>query len=44
MPRVGVEPKIPVFEREMTFRALDSVATVIGIFESIRSYSLPLSF
>jgi hypothetical protein len=31
MPQVGLEPKIPVFEREKAFHALDHVATVIGI-------------
>jgi hypothetical protein len=30
MPRVGFEPKIPVFERAKAFRALDRAATVIG--------------
>jgi hypothetical protein len=31
MPRVGFGPTTPVFEREKTFRALDSAATVIGL-------------
>jgi hypothetical protein len=30
MPQVGFEPKIPVFDREKTVHALDSLATVIG--------------
>jgi hypothetical protein len=30
MPRVGFEPKIPVFERAKTVHALDRAATVIG--------------
>jgi hypothetical protein len=29
MPRVRLEPTIPVFERAKTFRALDRAATVI---------------
>jgi hypothetical protein len=29
MPRVGFEPKIPVFERAKTVHVLDSAATVI---------------
>jgi hypothetical protein len=30
MPRVGFEPKIPVFERAKTVHVLDRKATVIG--------------
>jgi hypothetical protein len=30
MPRVGFEPKIPVFERAKTVHASDRKATVIG--------------
>jgi hypothetical protein len=30
MHRTGFEPTIPVFERKMTVRVLDSAATVIG--------------
>jgi hypothetical protein len=30
MPQVGFEPAIVVFERAMTFRALDRAATVVG--------------
>jgi hypothetical protein len=30
MPRVGLEPMIPVFERAKTVHALDRAATVIG--------------
>jgi hypothetical protein len=30
MPRVGFEPTIPEFEREMIAHASDSAATVIG--------------
>jgi hypothetical protein len=30
MPRVGFEPKIPMFERAKTVYALDRAATVIG--------------
>jgi hypothetical protein len=30
MPRVGFEPKIPVFERTKAVHALDREATVIG--------------
>jgi hypothetical protein len=30
MPRVGIEPIIPVFERAKTFQAFDRAATVIG--------------
>jgi hypothetical protein len=30
MPRVGFEPKIPVFERVKTVDALDRAAAVIG--------------
>jgi hypothetical protein len=30
MPPVGFESTVPVFEREETFHALDSTATVIG--------------
>jgi hypothetical protein len=30
MPRVGFEPKIPVFERVKTVHALDRAATMIG--------------
>jgi hypothetical protein len=30
MPRVGLEPETPVFERAKTVHALDRVATVIG--------------
>jgi hypothetical protein len=32
MPRVGFEPTIPVFERTKTAHALESAATVIGVF------------
>jgi hypothetical protein len=32
VPRVGFEPTIPVFHRTMTFHALDSAATVIGVY------------
>jgi hypothetical protein len=28
MPRVGLEPKIPVFERAKTVHALDRAATI----------------
>jgi hypothetical protein len=31
MPRMGVEPTIPVFERANTVHTLDRAATVIGI-------------
>jgi hypothetical protein len=31
MPRVGLEPTIPVYERAKIFRALDRAATVIGV-------------
>jgi hypothetical protein len=31
MPRVGLEPTIPAFERAKTIRASDRAATVIGI-------------
>jgi hypothetical protein len=30
MPRVGLDPTIPVFEGAKTFLALDRAATVIG--------------
>jgi hypothetical protein len=30
MPRVGFEPRIPVFERTKALHALDRAATVIG--------------
>jgi hypothetical protein len=30
MPRVGLEPTTPVFERAETVHALDRAATVIG--------------
>jgi hypothetical protein len=30
MPRVGLEPTIPVFERTKTIHVLDRAATVIG--------------
>jgi hypothetical protein len=30
MPRVGLEPTIPVFERAKTVHALDRAAIVIG--------------
>jgi hypothetical protein len=30
MPRVGFEPKIPVFERLKTFHALENADKVIG--------------
>jgi hypothetical protein len=30
MPRVGVEPTIPVFERAKAVHALDGATTVIG--------------
>jgi hypothetical protein len=30
MPRVGFQPMIPIVEREKTFHALDSAATVIS--------------
>jgi hypothetical protein len=30
MPRVGFEPRTPVFEREKTVHAFESVATVTG--------------
>jgi hypothetical protein len=33
MPRVGLEPTIPVFKRANTVHALDRAATVIGISE-----------
>jgi hypothetical protein len=36
MPRVGLEPTIPVFERAKTVHALDSAATVIGDFFILR--------
>jgi hypothetical protein len=32
MLRVGLEPKIPIFERVKTIHALDCAATVIGTF------------
>jgi hypothetical protein len=32
MPRMGFEPKIPVFERAKTVHALDRGTTVIGCF------------
>jgi hypothetical protein len=32
MPRVGMEPTTPVFERAKTVYVLDGAATVIGIF------------
>jgi hypothetical protein len=31
MPRMGIEPTIPVFERAKTVHALDRAATVIGL-------------
>jgi hypothetical protein len=31
MPRVGLEPTIPVSERAKTFRVLDRAATVIDM-------------
>jgi hypothetical protein len=31
MPRVGFEPKIPLFKREKTVHALDRAAAVIGL-------------
>jgi hypothetical protein len=30
MPRLGVQPTIPLFERAKTFHTLDRAATVIG--------------
>jgi hypothetical protein len=41
MPRVGVEPTIPVFERTKTCHALDRVATIIGQTLNIVIYPLP---
>jgi hypothetical protein len=38
MPRVGFEPKIPVFERAKTVHASDRADTVIGPF--VIMYSL----
>jgi hypothetical protein len=35
MPRVGFQPTIPAFERAKTVHALDCVATVIGILQSL---------
>jgi hypothetical protein len=35
MPRVGFEPKIPVFERAKTVHPLDLAATVIDYFRDI---------
>jgi hypothetical protein len=32
MPRVGLEPTIPAFERAKTVHALDRAATVVGDF------------
>jgi hypothetical protein len=40
MPLVGFEPTIPVFERVMTFHALDGAATVIGVYRCIRCQNL----
>jgi hypothetical protein len=40
MPRVGLEPTTPVFERAKTVHALDRAATVIG---SIMFYPLHIS-
>jgi hypothetical protein len=34
MPRVGLEPRIPVFKRAKTFYALDRAATVIGLWSN----------
>jgi hypothetical protein len=36
MPRVGLEPTIPVFERAKTVHALDRGATVIGFFATFK--------
>jgi hypothetical protein len=33
MPRVGLEPTIPVFERDKTVHASDRAATVIGFLQ-----------
>jgi hypothetical protein len=41
MPRVGFEPKIPVFERAKTVHALDRAASVIGTNKWING-SIPL--
>jgi hypothetical protein len=38
MPRVGLEPTIPVFEGVKTVHALDRAATLIGF----SSYSVPI--
>jgi hypothetical protein len=38
MPRVGFEPKIPVFERGKKVHALDLAATVIGLYVSNTLY------
>jgi hypothetical protein len=38
MPRVGLEPTIPAFERPKTVHALERVATVIGCFIIIPKY------
>jgi hypothetical protein len=37
MPRVGLEPAIPVFERAKTVPALDGAATVIGFNATVSS-------
>jgi CO dehydrogenase/acetyl-CoA synthase beta subunit len=38
MPRVGLKPTKPVFERAKIFHALHSAATMIGIFEVVHLY------
>jgi hypothetical protein len=40
MPRVGIEPTIPVFERAKTFHALDLSATVISYYLLIISFDV----
>jgi hypothetical protein len=40
MPRVGFEPKIPVFEQEKTVHALDRAAAVISILSYRKSKEL----
>jgi hypothetical protein len=48
MPRVGLEPMIPMFKREKAALALDRAATVIGILQIhkhkiLRIFRYPLS-
>jgi hypothetical protein len=45
MPRVGFEPKIPMFEWAKTAHALDRAATMIGGFSLLHTfYALQIIF